>query len=179
VHLHIVVVEIVLRSEGDRHLVKQYLRDPKQFGLGILPSHPHFKLLGRLVLVSAKFSATDIFCANFDTSTCSVSELNLIKRLDEVVFSYSPSTDTPIVLASRTVFAEECQFYWISSESVVSHAIEGHPFLPRFLAFFRDHCGFTLGDIETVEDCILELARRLYLKAGIEDWSDIRRIMSI
>jgi hypothetical protein len=101
-----------------------------------------------------------------------VLELNLIKRLDEVVFNYSPSTDTPMVLASRTVFPEECQFCWIFSESVVSHAIEGHPFLPRFLAFFRDHCGFIFGDIETVEDYILELARRLYLKAGIEDWSE-------
>jgi hypothetical protein len=45
VHLHIVVVEIVLWSEGDRHLVKHYLRDPKQFGLGTIPSHPYFNSL--------------------------------------------------------------------------------------------------------------------------------------
>jgi hypothetical protein len=45
VYLHIVVVEIDLRSEGDRLLVKHYLRDPKQFGLGILQSHPYFNYL--------------------------------------------------------------------------------------------------------------------------------------
>jgi hypothetical protein len=54
----------------------------------------------------------------------------------------------------------------------MSRAIEGHPFLPRFLAFFRDRCGFTFGDVETVEDCILELALSFYPNAGIEDWSE-------
>jgi hypothetical protein len=71
------------------------------------------------------------------------------------------------------VFAEEFQFCWIFSESVVSRAIEGLPFLPRFLAFFRDHCGFTFGDVESVEDCILELALSFYPNAGIDDWSEI------
>jgi hypothetical protein len=58
----------------------------------------------------------------------------------------------------------------------VSRAVEGHPFLPRFLAFLRDHCGFTFGDFETVEDCILELARRFYSNAGIEDWSKYSQV---
>jgi hypothetical protein len=147
-------------------------KDPKQFGRELLPSHPYFKLLGCLVLVSAMSSASDIFCANFDLSTCSVLELNLIKRLDEVVFNDSRSTDTPMVLASRTVFAEEFQFCWILRESVVSRAVEGHPFLPHFFEFFRDCCGFSFGNVETVEDCILELARSFYPNTGIEDWSE-------
>jgi hypothetical protein len=80
-------VEIVLRSEGDGHLVKQYLRDPKQFGLGILPSHPYFKLLGCLVFVSAMSPPSDIVCANFDISACSVLERRLVKRLNDVVLN--------------------------------------------------------------------------------------------
>jgi hypothetical protein len=147
-------------------------KDPKQFGRELFPSHPYFKLLGCLVLVSAMSSASDIFCAKFDLSTCSVLELNLIKRLDVVVFNDSRSTDTPMVLASRTVFAEEFQFCWIFCESVVSRAVEGHPFLPRFFAFFRDCCGFSFGNVETVEDCILELARSFYPNTGIKDWSE-------
>jgi hypothetical protein len=117
-------------------------------------------------------SASDIFCANFDISTCSVLELNLIKRLDDVVINDSPSTDTPMVLASPTVFGEEFQFCWLFSESILTRAIEGHPFLPRFFAFFRDRCGFTFFNVETVEDCILELARRFYSNAGISEWSE-------
>jgi hypothetical protein len=105
-------------------------------------------------------------------STRSVLELNLIKRLDDVVCNASPSTDTPMVLASPTVFAEEFQFCWLFSESILTRAIEGHPFLPRFLAFFRDHCGFTFGEVMTVEDCILGLAQRFYSNIGIEDWSE-------
>jgi hypothetical protein len=54
----------------------------------------------------------------------------------------------------------------------VSRAIEGHQFLPRFLAFFRDRCGFTFGDVETVEDSILELAQRSYSNIGIEALSE-------
>jgi hypothetical protein len=107
-------------------------------------------------------SASDIFRANFDISTCSVLELNLIKRVDEVVFNDSASPDTLMVFASRTVFAEEFQFCWIFRKSVVSRAVEGHPFLPRFLAFFRNRCGFIFGDVETAEECILELARSFY-----------------
>jgi hypothetical protein len=117
-------------------------------------------------------SASDIFCANFDISTCSVLELNLIKRLDDVVINDSPSTDMPMVLASPTVFGEEFQFCWLFSESIFTRAIEGHPFLPRFFAFFRDRCGFTFFNVETVEDCILELARRFYSNAGMSEWSE-------
>jgi hypothetical protein len=73
-----------------------------------------------------------------------------VKQLDEVVFNDSPSTDTPMVLAPPTVFAEEFQLCWLFSESVVSRAIEAHPFLPRFFAFFRERCGFTFGNIDTV-----------------------------
>jgi hypothetical protein len=40
------------------------------------------------------------------------------------------------------------------------------------LAFYRDHCGFTFGDVETVEDCILELTRSFSSNAGIEDWRE-------
>jgi hypothetical protein len=54
----------------------------------------------------------------------------------------------------------------------VSRSIEGHPFLPRFFEFFCDCCGFTFGNVETVGDCILELAQRFYSSAGIEDWSE-------
>jgi hypothetical protein len=117
-------------------------------------------------------SASDIFCANFDISTCSVLERNLVKRLNDVVFNDSPSTDTPMVLASPTVFAEEFQSCWLFSESILTRAIEGHPFLPRFFAFFRDRCGFNFFNVETVEDCILELARRFYSNAGISEWSE-------
>jgi hypothetical protein len=117
-------------------------------------------------------SASDIFCANFDISTCSVLELNLIKRPDDVVINDSPSTDTPMVLASPIVFAEEFQFCWLFSESILTRAIEGHPFSPRFFAFFRDRCGFTFSNVETVEDCILGLARRFYSNAGIAEWSE-------
>jgi hypothetical protein len=102
--------------------------------------------------------ASDSFCANFDISTCSVLELNLIKRLVDVVINDSPSTDTPMVLASPTVFAEEFQFCWLFSESILIRAIEGHPFLPRFFALFRDRCGFSFFNVETVEDCILARA---------------------
>jgi hypothetical protein len=61
------------------------------------------------MFVSAMPSTSDIFCSNFDVSTCSVLERNLLKRLNDFVFNDSPSTDTPMVLASRTVFAEEFQ----------------------------------------------------------------------
>jgi hypothetical protein len=77
-----------------------------------------------------------------------------------------------MVLASPTVFAEEFQFCWLFSDSILTRAIEGHPFLPRFFAFFRDRCGFTFGDVETVEDCILETAQRFYSNIVIEDWSE-------
>jgi hypothetical protein len=53
---------------------------------------------------------TDILRANFYVSTCSVLELSLVKRLDVVVFHTSPSTDTPMVLASPNVLAEESPF---------------------------------------------------------------------
>jgi hypothetical protein len=77
-----------------------------------------------------------------------------------------------MVFASPTVFAEEFQSCWLFSESILTRAIEGHPFLPRFLAVFRDHCGFTFGEVETVEDCILGLAQMFYLNIGIKDWSE-------
>jgi hypothetical protein len=117
-------------------------------------------------------SASKIFCANFDISTCSVLELNLIKRLDDIVFNDSPSTDTPMVLASPTVFTEELQICWLFSESILRRAIEGHPFLPRSFAFLCDRCGFTFFNVETVEDCILEPVRRFYSNAGIAEWSE-------
>jgi hypothetical protein len=88
--------------------------------------------------------------------------MNLIKRLDDFVFNDSPSTDTPMVRASPTVFAEEFQLCWLFSESILTRAIEEHSFLPRFFAFFRDCCGLTFFNVETVEDCIL--GRRFYSK---------------
>jgi hypothetical protein len=117
-------------------------------------------------------SASGIFCANFDISTCSVLGRNLVKRLNDVVFNDSASTDTPMVLASPTVFAEEFQFCRLFSERILTRAIEGHPFLPRFLAFFRDYCGFTFGEVETVGDCFLGLAQRFYSNIGIDVWSE-------
>jgi hypothetical protein len=117
-------------------------------------------------------SASSIFCANFDISTCSVLERNLVKRLNDLVFNDSPSTDTPMVLASPTLFAEEFQFCRLFSESILTRAIEGHPLVPRFLAFFRDDCGFTFVEVETVDDCILGLAQRFYSNIGIEVWSE-------
>jgi hypothetical protein len=39
-------------------------------------------------------------------------------------------------------------------------------------AFFCDCCGFTFGNVETVDDCILELAQRFYSSAGIEECSE-------
>jgi hypothetical protein len=101
-----------------------------------------------------------------------VLELNLIKRLDEVLFNDPASPDTLMVFSSLTVFAEEFQICWIFRESVVSRAVEGHPFLPRFLAFFRNRCRFIFGDVETAADCILELARSFYSNAGITYWNE-------
>jgi hypothetical protein len=99
--------------------------------------------------------------------------LRLVLIVDQQQINSQCGGQKPMALPSRTVFAEELQFCWIVSESVVSRAIEGHPFLTCFLAFFRDHCGFTFGDVESVEDCILELALSFYPNAGIEDWSEI------
>jgi hypothetical protein len=77
-----------------------------------------------------------------------------------------------MVLATPTVLAEEFLFCWLFSESILTRAIEGHPFLPRFVAFFRDHGEFTFGEVKTVEDYILGLLQKFCSNIGIEDWSE-------